>query len=318
MLDAERLSHLSGHQHSAIMAQHVRLLRTLLLGPGQKNVPRQVGLQLFDSIERMNEKPAEEPPVKALMDQMYADNCRTRQHISNVAGSQGLAPKQGIIPARSDVPKELENENASDLEITVKHLNKGVIERFQKMKAPEIQQEINTHIQHDPAVSGSAGGPRTGPLGSASPENPRIVAVKSLRSGDVVLSVRSLEDVELLSKPGDWMKVFGDRARVHTETFGVMMHALRLKDLNLEGERALRFKEDLVSSNTYRVKGLTSPPDIKHVGWLKSATGDGQKQATIVLAFATPQTANEVIHMGLVWDSEVHTCQRFFLNLRVK
>ena len=47
-----------------------------------------------------------------------------------------------------------------------------------------------------------------------------------LPSGDVILGVNSLEDAEQLTRASDWVKVFGERARLRKQTYGVVMHGV--------------------------------------------------------------------------------------------
>ena len=47
-----------------------------------------------------------------------------------------------------------------------------------------------------------------------------------LPSGDVILGVNSLEDAEQLTRASDWVKVFGEKARLRKQTYGVVMHGV--------------------------------------------------------------------------------------------
>ncbi|WP_375449373.1 hypothetical protein, partial [uncultured Nostoc sp.] len=98
----------------------------------------------------------------------------------------------------------------------------------------------------------------------------RAVAFKHLRSGDVTISVRKDEDKTLLSRSTKWIKMFGPEARVQVETYGVNMHSVRIKNLQLgDADKQLCAAQALVAANVSRLEELKSHESIKFIGWIK-------------------------------------------------
>ena len=194
---------------------------------------------------------------------------------------------------------------ASDLDLTVKHLDKGVRERLRGMQPKVILKEVNINIARDSSIPKAL----VDIPGSLTDPMARAVAFKHLRSGDVTISVRKDEDKTLLSRSTKWIKIFGPEAIAQVETYGVVMHSVRIKNLQLrDADKQLCAAQALVAANVSRLEELKSYESIKYIEWIKKTGRSKTGQSSVVLELSTPQEANEVIRKHMVWDGEIHTC----------
>lgn len=96
------------------------------------------------------------------------------------------------------------------------------------------------------------------------------------------------------------------------------MHSIRVKSINLNDSTGkTRATEALMTSNASRIPTLAIEK-ISYLGWLKKVLFEEAGQTIAVVELRSPEVANEVIVKNLVWDGEVHACEKFIRNCRVK
>lgn len=234
-------------------------------------MPKQRCLELFESFEQMAGKLFSQPELAKTEERILQDMVFTRQSITNSIATEGTAPiRKGTESLHCGPLKELDGVSASDLDLTVKHLDKGVRERLRGMQPKAIFKEVNINIARDPSIPK----PLVEIPGSLIDPMARAVAFKHLRSGHVTISVRKEEDKTLLSRSTKWIKMFGPEARVQVKIYGVVMHFVRIKNLPLgDADKQLCAAQALVAANVSRLEELKSHESIKYIGWIKKTDG---------------------------------------------
>lgn len=98
----------------------------------------------------------------------------------------------------------------------------------------------------------------------------------------IARSIHVLWNSSLLSAgPVHWIKVFGDMARIHEDTYGIFMHSVRPKRMNLSNAgQSARVAKVLSVNYLSEISLLTSAKQIKFIGWLKEDRAD-QKNTSV-------------------------------------
>ncbi|MCJ1347749.1 hypothetical protein MMC31_005978 [Peltigera leucophlebia] len=147
-----------------------------------------------------------QPELAKIKEWILQEMAFTSQSITNSIATEGTTLVcRGVESLHGGPPKELDGVSASDLDVTVKDLDKGVRERLRSMQPRVILKEVNINIERDPSIpklSADIPGSLTDPMA-------RAVAFKHLRSGDVTISVRKDEGKTLLSRSTKWIEIFG-------------------------------------------------------------------------------------------------------------
>lgn len=122
----------------------------------------------------------------------------------------------------------------------------------------------------------------------------RIVAAKQLRSGDVAVHTKNKQEKDTLQEHTDgWTGTLGDTARVVRQTYGVLVHGVYTKSIDLSDMgNAIKLLE---AEN----KPLLPYTEITYVGWLTKASTN-KKASSLVVEFRRPEDANAVITGGMV------------------
>ena len=141
--------------------------------------------------------------------------------------------------------------------------------------------------------------------------------LKQLRSRDFEVHTEKVEHVRILQAATHWVSVFGANARVHVNTYGVLVHSLRPKSLDLGNPSKVAKVADLIYNiNKTKLSLFTKPESITYIGWLK-ADIMGLKCTSIKVEFDTPELANEVIRKGLNWDGQPHTVELYVTQSKI-
>ena len=166
-----------------------------------------------------------QPELAKIKEWILQEMAFTSQSITNSIATEGTTLVcRGVESLHGGPPKELDGVSASDLDLTVKHLDKGVRERLRSMQPKVILKEVNINIERDPSIpklSADIPGSLTDPMA-------RAVAFKHLRSGDVTISVRKDEGKTLLSRSTKWIEIFGPECkRLSRRTTNATSQAMR-------------------------------------------------------------------------------------------
>jgi hypothetical protein len=96
------------------------------------------------------------------------------------------------------------------------------------------------------------------------------------------------------------------------------MHSIKINIFAFHDDRSMTIViETLIDANTTKILELTMK-EIVFIKWLKKVVLDENEQISVMLKFIFVETINAIIQRHLVWDEEIHTCERFFRNCKIK
>ncbi len=201
---------------------------------------------------------------------------------------------------------------AKNLNVMIKHCNKNVIERLKNRTIIQIVAKINTAIDRmKNELRESAN------VSNISSMN-RVLIFQHFRSENIKLFVRKKKNVMFLCQHSQWIKLYDIEIRVQLKIFEVLMHFVRINIFVFHDDRNMTIViETLIDANTTRISKLTAK-EIVYMKWLKKVVFDENEQISVVLKFIFVETINAVIQRHFVWDDEIHTCERFFRNCKIK
>ncbi len=138
-----------------------------------------------------------------------------------------------------------------------------------------------------------------------------VQGLKQLRRRDFEIHTEKVEHDEILQAATDWVTVFGTNARVQISIYGVLVHSMRPKRLDLGNSSKVAKVPNLVYNiNRTKLPLFTRPVAIKYIDWLKSNI-IGLKSTSIKMEFDTPDLANEALRKGLNWDGQPHSVEHY-------
>ncbi|MCJ1470554.1 hypothetical protein MMC07_009200 [Pseudocyphellaria aurata] len=289
----------TSQEHSNELLIHMRALRHHITDTNSKTLPRLKFFEVYDSFEALTSKllagPEFEKVETRLRDEIHTmHNDLSKRLTAGHALTVGNCQQKGI-------PKV---ETSTDLSLVVKHVAPSIAEQLLRQPPKQVIKQINTTIKSISTISKTPIHTTPSLETSALPDQlweERVVAFKLMRSGDALLSLRKEEDKELLSQHPHWTAFFGLNAQVQAETFGVIMHSVRINDSNLtDNIRRLQASEALVAANVSCIPVLAGER-VAYIGWLKKTILPGTHgQTSAVVEFCSPEAANDAIHKGLV------------------
>jgi hypothetical protein len=131
------------------------------------------------------------------------------------------------------------------------------------------------------------------------------IGVHKLKSGDVVIQTLEREGKKRLEKYTDWKGVFGTEAEVVRDRFPVMVHAVRVKDINITDQKeAIKMLQE---ENATLHPGL----EILRVAWPWKVVNENKTFSSLILELGSPEEGNRAISRGLLVGPEVKTCELF-------
>jgi hypothetical protein len=138
------------------------------------------------------------------------------------------------------------------------------------------------------------------------------MSANQLKSGDLSIRTATNSEMQMLRQfTDDWVPRIGDGTSVRTHTYGVLVHGIRTRTMNIE-----RFEEvraEILQAN----KAFLPTADIKYIGWLTRKRPD-KTMSSIVIEFTKPEDANKIIKEGLVWEGEMCQSERYERKCRLK
>ena len=137
------------------------------------------------------------------------------------------------------------------------------------------------------------------------------MAAHQLKSGDLQIFMSTSAEAQQLKQNTGWLKGLGDQAEVVVPTYGVIVHGVSTKSINIKDQKATI--QQMLADN------YTVIPDarISYVGWL-TREGPLKRASSIVVEFTAPEMANAVIYAGMAWEGQIHQCQLYDRACRVK
>lgn len=140
---------------------------------------------------------------------------------------------------------------------------------------------------------------------------PRVLAAAQLKSGDIRITTSDIETAETLRNYREWVPIFGASATLVVPTFGVMVHGMPTKSMQIEKQEEMI--ERLTADNAVNIPNMAPT----YIGWLTKGTA-GKRHSTIVVEFGEAKHANAAIDGGICWDGQILGCQRYDRACRVK
>jgi hypothetical protein len=139
-----------------------------------------------------------------------------------------------------------------------------------------------------------------------------------LRSEDIKLFVRKKKNMMFLCQHFQWIRLYDVEIRMQLKIFEILMHFVRINIFVFHDDRNMTIViETLIDANTTRISKLIAK-EIVYMRWLKKVVLDEDEQINVMLKFIFVETINVIIQRYLVWDDEIHTCERFFRNCKIK
>ena len=246
------------------------------------------------------------PSLENLSENLQEKWLETHQSLTHTIVTNGATTSQSRTKAHQlDGPPGNEDAAAaSDYKLVVKLSDKGVVARFRGLEPQLILKETNDAIRMDKRI--------------LEEHLPIVVqGLKQLRSGDFEVHTEKVDHVRILQAATHWVSVFGENARVHINTYGVLVHSIRPKSLDLGNPSKVAKVADLIFNiNRAKLSLFTKQESTTYIGWLKSDI-IGLKSTSIKVEFDTPELANEVIRKGLNWDGQPHSVERYVTQSKI-
>ena len=138
-----------------------------------------------------------------------------------------------------------------------------------------------------------------------------VRAARILKSGDVVLHAVDAPTAErLLFSSEKWQSCLGEKARVLTTTYGVVVSNIPTKDVDMANQQAIT---DKIRDENQHLIGQT---DIDRVYWL-GRPKPGKTDNAIVVEFKSAAAANSCLAERLAWDGNPKKTERYLKDCQI-
>ncbi|EKG09040.1 Zinc finger CCHC-type protein [Macrophomina phaseolina MS6] len=182
-------------------------------------------------------------------------------------------------------------------ELVIKLTDPQMISHLRSQPPTHLKERINRALksQPDPGVN-----------------KIQVVAAKQLRSGDIAAYTRDQQEKEILQESAhSWVETFGGTARIVTQTYGVIVHGVHTKSIDLSD------MENAIKLLQVENKPLLPNAEIRYVGWLTKASPN-KKASSLVVEFSRAEDANVAITGGMVWQAEMLSCELYDRTCKIK
>ena len=215
-----------------------------------------------------------------------------------VSQRAGAPPTQASYPSSFLAPSGAPRSDISDpkeRELIIKGVDFSTTEGLRLRDSTHIRTRVNNAIKTSRAPGGKIS----------------VIAAKILKSNDLQVTTATVAEAESLREDVEWVKSLGTKAHVVVTTYGVLMHGVPVKSMDMNRMQVMI--ERLVSENRVSLGEV----EVTFMRWLKR-DGDKKKHTSAVVEFKTPEQANKAIKCGLIWDAQVLGCQRYDRTCRKK
>ena len=137
----------------------------------------------------------------------------------------------------------------------------------------------------------------------------QVIAARKLPSGEIALYTEDKEARTGLKENTTWAKALSSEAQVKTRTYEVLLKSWVVEETG--GEE--RLAKELEEENKRAIPSLR----IVHLRWLKKNPAKGT-YGHIVAELDCPETANQVLHRGLVHNMELKSAVRFDRTMQIQ
>ena len=98
--------------------------------------------------------------------------------------------------------------------------------------------------------------------------------------------------------------------------YGVQMQNIRTADMDLStADKKSQVIQSIASANQDHLPFGINAKNVKYIGWVSNDSATKAK-SSVVIEFAQPGQANEVIKLGLIWGGRQQHCRRYVYNYR--
>jgi hypothetical protein len=139
--------------------------------------------------------------------------------------------------------------------------------------------------------------------------NHTVLAVRQLRSGDLVVHMDSTAGKKEMETRTGWAESIAPSAVVRKRTWPVIVHGVKVRDYQLEawGKHAKRIEKE----NTKRIPNLK----IQGMRWLRRINkGDF---ALLIIEVDSAEQANRLINEGVVMEYDLKLVERYDASCRI-
>jgi hypothetical protein len=200
---------------------------------------------------------------------------------------------------------------AKNLNVMIKHCNKNVIKRLKNKTFIQIVAKTNTTIDRMKKEL-----QKLTNINNSSKN--RILIFQYFRSKNIKFFVRKKKNVMFFCQHFQWIKLYDVEIKMQLKIFEILMHFVKINIFVFHDDRNITIViEMLIDANTTKISKLITKK-IVYIKWLKKVVLDENEQISVVLKFIFVETINAVIQRHLVWDDEIHMCERFFRNCKIK
>lgn len=146
--------------------------------------------------------------------------------------------------------------------------------------------------------------------GKAMGEDNRPAGLRKLQSGDLAFVMASEKEKNKWEATPSWAAVIASSATVKKRTFKVMVHGVRMINVNvaLQAEAI----NSLIAQNSRIHKDLR----IIKVSWLTSAVKNKKAFSSLIVETPCAKMANDIIELGFIEDHELKLCELFDVRSR--
>lgn len=148
-------------------------------------------------------------------------------------------------------------------------------------------------------------------LGRAMGEDRKPAGIRRLPSGDIELQIASVENKRWAEDHSDWTKALATSAETARRTYAVMAHAVRIADIDISNQSEAI--QGILEQNSKMHKNAS----ILRVSWIKKAAEIKKAFSSLIIETASPNTANDFIKNGLIFNQEIKTCEYFCKESRI-
>jgi hypothetical protein len=199
-----------------------------------------------------------------------------------IASWAQLAARGGVIPpslARSWGSPSMSHgattwELSQDREVIVKLRDPAIVRKYQEMEPTAIRQAADRVLKAATKECSAL-------------QAVQIVASRQLRSGDLSISVRNVNQAELMRRHANQrVRGFGKEAMVRVPTWGAIVGDVPVKSINLSDQKAVI--SELLAENAFV---WDKQAETTHVRWLQYSTNPPANKisTSIVVEFTTPR-----------------------------
>jgi hypothetical protein len=138
------------------------------------------------------------------------------------------------------------------------------------------------------------------------------MSANQLKSGDLSIRTATNSETQTLRQfTEDWVPRIGDGTSVRTHTYGVLIHGIRTRTIDIK--KFEETKDEILQAN----RVFLPTAEIKYIGWLTKEPPE-KAMSSIVIEFTKPEDANKIIDEGLVWQGEMLQSERYERQCRLK